>query len=52
MDKLGERIAFDRAMIDLKRKQADRLEREVRDLRRDANEIERLLELARTELPR
>lgn len=47
MDRLGQRIVDDRSMIDFKRKQADILEREVAKLRRDANEIERLLELAR-----
>lgn len=47
MDKLGERLIADRARVEEMREKAERLEREARDLRRGAAEIERLAELAR-----
>lgn len=50
MDQLGQRIVKDKAEAMQKRMEADRLEAQAKLLRRDAAEIERLLELAR--LPR
>ena len=47
MDKLGQRIVDDTAEIEAKRTEADVLERRARTLRSEANEMERLLELAR-----
>lgn len=49
MDKLGERIIREWAEIRDKRARAAQLEREVALLRSEANETERLLELARLE---
>lgn len=49
MDTLGERIIRDEAEIRAKRDEALRLEARVTQLRREANEIERLLDLARFE---
>lgn len=46
-DKLGSRIVADRAEIALKRLQASNLERDAQRLRRQADEIERLLDMAR-----
>jgi hypothetical protein len=47
MDELGNRIIADEGQIAFNRAKADELERQARALRRDADEIERLLELAR-----
>ncbi len=47
MDALGNRIVADEAQIAFNRSKADELERQARALRRDADEIEWLLELAR-----
>lgn len=47
MDALGKRIIDDTAIIGHKRIEADRLEAEARQLRREADEMERTLELAR-----
>lgn len=47
MDALGERILRDQTEAAKKRSQANLLELEAAKLRREANEIERLLELAR-----
>lgn len=47
MDKLGDRIVADKAQIASNRTRADLLERQAAALRREADEIERLLELAR-----
>lgn len=47
MDTLGERIINDRAAVKQRRDRADDLEREAQRLRREADEIERLLENAR-----
>lgn len=52
MDELGQRIIRDRATILEKRREAYRLQAEAIRLRNEANEMERLLELARIELPR
>lgn len=48
MDELGQRIVRDTARVLEKRKLADELERQVSSLRNEANDIERLMELART----
>lgn len=50
MDKLGQRIEKDRAAINRKRRSADNYEETAKRLRREADEIERLLELARQEV--
>lgn len=47
MDALGNRIIADRAQASFNRSRADELERQARKLRAEADEIERLLELAR-----
>lgn len=47
MDSLGARIVADRGEMALKRHQADNHDRAAKALRREADEIERLLELAR-----
>jgi hypothetical protein len=47
MDELGQRIIRDTEAIAAKRDRASQLEAEARKLRRDADEMERLLELAR-----
>lgn len=47
MDALGKRIIDDTATIGQKRLEATRLEAMARQLRREADEIERCLELAR-----
>lgn len=47
MDQLGQRIVKDKAEIMQKRMEADRLEARAQILRREAIEIERLMELAR-----
>lgn len=47
MDDLGKRIVEDRAQIAFNRAKADELERQATKLRSDADEMERLLELAR-----
>jgi hypothetical protein len=47
MDKLGQRLISDRDRVIDMRRRADALEREVSRLRNEANEIERLAELAR-----
>ena len=47
MDKLGDRIVADQAQISFNRTRADEFERQAKRLREEANEIERLLELAR-----
>jgi len=47
MDELGERIIRDKATVLEKHKLADELEKQAAHLRREADEIERLLELAR-----
>lgn len=47
IDTLGQRIVHDKAEIMQKRLEADRLEARALILRREASEIERLLELAR-----
>ncbi|MGY3581391.1 FtsZ-binding cell division protein ZapB [Bradyrhizobium sp. USDA 4341] len=48
MDQLGQRIVDDRATIRAKRLEADELEERARRLRQEADEMERLLQLART----
>lgn len=48
MDKLGERLQRDRQLVMEKRMAAEKLEREARRLRREADEIERVAELARS----
>lgn len=48
MDELGQRIIRDKELIREKRKMAHDLERRARQLRDEANETERLLELARS----
>lgn len=52
MDKLGQRIIDDTAEIQRMRGEAQDHESEARRLRQEADEMERLLELARIELPR
>jgi len=52
MDQLGQRIIEDTAKIQHLRGQAQDFEYEARKLRQEADEMERLLELARIELPR
>ncbi len=47
MDDLGKRIIADQAQIAFNRSKADELERQARVLRRQADEMERLLEDAR-----
>jgi len=47
MDQLGQRIIRDKAEAMQKRMEADRLEAQAKILRRDADEITRLLEMAR-----
>lgn len=47
MDELGSRIAKDNAEIQRKRSEAYDLERQAKLLREEADELERLLELAR-----
>lgn len=47
MDRLGQRIVEDTAKIQLLREQAADCESKARKLRREADEMERLLELAR-----
>jgi hypothetical protein len=47
MDKLGERIVRDRAEISAKMAEAERLEHRAEALRREAAELERLLQLSR-----
>lgn len=47
MDNLGERIINDRAAIKQRRDRANEMEIEARRLRRETDEIERLLDLAR-----
>lgn len=47
MDELGNRIIDDRDAARIKRALADKFEREAKQLRREADEIERLLEIAR-----
>jgi hypothetical protein len=47
MDELGNRIVADEAQMAFNRSRADELERQARALRKEADEIERLLELAR-----
>lgn len=47
MDELGKRIERDRAEIYAKNAEAERLEHRAKTLRREADEIERLLQLAR-----
>lgn len=47
MDNLGNRIIADKGQAAFNRARADELERQARKLRSDADEIERLLELAR-----
>ncbi|MET4187635.1 hypothetical protein ABIB86_000416 [Bradyrhizobium sp. JR1.7] len=47
MDKLGQRIVDDTAEIKAKRREAETLEHRAKQLRREADEIERHLELAR-----
>lgn len=47
MDNLGKRLVHDPEIVRQKRLLADRLEREAREHRRNADEIERLAELAR-----
>lgn len=49
MDALGERIIRDQEAIRSKRADADRYEKLARELRREADEIARLMELARWE---
>jgi hypothetical protein len=48
MDALGKRIERDRAEAAQKRREADEKEKEAVKLRRDADEIDRLCELARS----
>jgi hypothetical protein len=48
MDVLGSRIIKEREVVSIKRALADKLERDAQQLRREADEIERLLELARS----
>ena len=50
IDKLGNRIVEDHAAIVSKRKEAEQLEYNARKLRREADDIERLLETARRSL--
>lgn len=52
MDKLGQRIIEDTATIQRLRGEAQDCESDARRLRQEADEMERLLELARIELPR
>jgi hypothetical protein len=47
MDELGNRIIADKAQAAYNRAQADVLEKKAKALRQEADEIERLLELAR-----
>lgn len=47
MDALGKRIIEDKAQIAFLRSEAEVLERKAAKNRRDADELERLLELAR-----
>lgn len=47
MDDLGKRIVADEAQISFNRTRADEFERQAKRLRQEADEIERLLELAR-----
>lgn len=47
MDKLGQRIIDDMSTIFVKRVEARELEQRAAQLRREADEMERLLELAR-----
>lgn len=47
MDKLGERLIRDRDLVAEKRSLADDFERKAKRLRSEADEIERLAELAR-----
>lgn len=47
MDKLGHRIIEERAVIEKLRKEATEHEWKARAIRREADEMERLLELAR-----
>lgn len=47
MDKLGERIIQDQSEVAKKRSEANQLELQAARLRREADEIERLLNLAR-----
>lgn len=47
MDKLGERLIKDRDLVAAMRRDADEMERKVRELRHQADEIERVSELAR-----
>lgn len=47
MDQLGQRIINDQAAIRQRRDRANELELEAARLRREADEIERLMELAR-----
>lgn len=47
MDELGERIQHDRAEINAKNAEAERLEHRAKALRREADELERLLQLSR-----
>lgn len=47
MDALGERLIRDEAAIKEKRDAADFYERKAQQLRREADELERLKELAR-----
>lgn len=49
MNKLGRRIVSDKAAIAAKRFRADALEKEAALLRREADEMERVLELAKTD---
>lgn len=51
MDKLGERLIRDRDQVSALRSLAADLEGTARRLRTEADEIERLAELARFELP-
>lgn len=46
MDAFGQRIIFDNARAGQLRRDADRLEAQAQIMRREANEIKRLLELA------
>ena len=51
MGKLGERIISDTARAKQLKRAADRLEAQAAIMRREADEIYRLLELARLEIP-
>lgn len=51
MDALGQRLIRDFDASALKRETAAKLERQARELRAEADEIDRLAELARLELP-